>query len=167
MILLGIDLGSNSGWARYDTDTRTVEWGHNRFGKLPARERVIEFGRWLNVEIEAATLDVNRDVAVGFERVDFSGPGRGGEFISRMEGVLQYLCREVAWVGVPVPTLKVFGTGDGRASKAAMIYAARYGLRTLGIRNGLDKLHTNEADAILVLAWMLENVYTGAKTWRR
>lgn len=156
-LVLGIDLGSNSGWASFDLETRSVEWGWNQFSKLEPVDRVTAFGEWLQ-----RMLLYKEIRAVGFELVNFSGPGRGSEFITRQEGVLQWLCRGVAWQGVNVMTLKVFATGDGRADKKAMVHAARYGLRVLGAEQP-EKLHHDEADAILVLCWVLLNSIEGFK----
>lgn len=163
MILLGIDLGSNSGWSRYDTVAQTVEWGRNDWGdrKLPPEDRVIGFGEWLQHELE------NEDVrAVGFEQIDFAGKGgKGSWYIARQDGILQWLCRNRAFVGVPVKTLKKFATGNGNAPKPEMIEAAMRWLRILNVTEPIEPLHDDEADAILVLAWMLENAYEGEKTW--
>lgn len=161
MILLGIDLGSNSGWARYDTLAQTVEWGRNAWGKLPPEDRVIEFGEWLEGEDFHWRMS---EMAVGFEQVDFAR-GKGAWVINRQEGVLQWLCRNRAFVGVNVGSLKKFATGSGRASKPEMIEAAMRWLRILNVTEPIEPLHDDEADAILVLAWMLENSYTGEKTW--
>lgn len=163
MILLGIDLGSNSGWARYDTEARRVEWGRNDWGdqKLPPEDRVIGFGAWLEQEL----LYENSAVAIGFEQVDFAR-GKGAWVINRQEGVLQWLCRSRAFVGVPVKELKKFATGSGNASKEHMCEAALRWLRILGVTEKVEPLTDDEADAILVLAWMLENVYKGERTWR-
>ena len=163
MILLGIDLGSNSGWARYDTVAQTVDWGRNDWGdrELPPEDRVIGFGEWLEAELLEGGVQ-----AVGFEQVDFTGKGgKGGWYISRQEGILQWLCRDVAFAGVAVKTLKKFATGDGNASKEHMCEAALRWLRILGVTEKIGALHDDEADAILVLAWMLENVYKGEKVW--
>ncbi len=161
MILLGIDLGSNSGWSRYDTVAQTVEWGRNDWGdqKLPPEDRVICFGEWLQREFIHQPIK-----AVGFEQVDFAR-GKGAWVINRQEGVLQWLCRGRAFVGVGVPELKKFATGKGNAKKPEMCEAALRWLRILGVSGKVAKLHDDEADAILVLCWMLENVYKGEKTW--
>ena len=161
MILLGIDLGSNSGWARYDTEAQTVEWGRNVWGKMEPEDRVIEFGEWLQCEDHRSRMV---EMAVGFEQVDFAR-GKGAWVINRQEGVLQWLCRGRAFVGVSVGSLKKFATGSGNASKEHMCEAALRWLRILGVTEKVEKLHDDEADAILVLAWMLENVYKGEKVW--
>ena len=174
-VVLGLDLGSKGGFARHDTVTGELLLGLNRWDLLAVPDRVVAFGEWLdgilggNIwQIEKvkgkAKEWVVREVArgkpsvnvVGFEQVTFSGHGRGSEFITRQEGVVQYLARDVSWQGINVSSLKKWATGDGHAKKPTMVAAAKYGIRTLG-HEPPEKLSEDEADAFLVLAWTLVN----------
>ena len=178
-IVLGLDLGSKGGFARYDTESGGLLLGLNRWDLLSVPDRVVAFGEWLDgilggniwqiEKVEGKAKEwVVREIAqdwspvdvVGFEQVTFSGHGRGSEFITRQEGVVQYLARDVSWQGINVSTLKKWATGDGHAQKPTMVAAARYGIRTLG-HEPPDKLSEDEADAFLVLAWMLVNALPG------
>ena len=156
-VVLGLDLGLKQGWACYDTESGVLGFGRNDWSKLPVPDRVTAFGAWLEKGLRQSGVTV-----VGFESVTFSGHGRGSEFITRQEGVLQWLCRDVAWVGVNVSTLKKFATGDGHAKKPTMVAAARYGIRALG-HPVPEKLSEDAADAFLVLAWVLVNSLKGWK----
>ena len=52
----------------------------------------------------------------------------------------------IPFVNVPVPTLKKWATGDGRASKEDMVEAARK-------MSGTEPVDDNHADAILICKW--------------
>ena len=192
-IVLGLDLGSKGGFARYDTKSGELLLGLNRWDKLDPAERVIAFGTWLQAALfgqlfrfdgkeswETMLPDGERVEVVGFEQITFSGEGRGSEFITRQEGVVQYLSRNIAWQGVNVATLKKFALGDrapkrlilpkdlskkekNRAKgerrklvKGLMVESAREWMEKLG-HEPPEKLSEDEADAFLVLAWTLVN----------
>lgn len=52
----------------------------------------------------------------------------------------------IPFVNVPVPTLKKWATGDGRAGKEDMVEAARK-------MSGTEPVDDNHADAILICKW--------------
>lgn len=178
-VVLGLDLGSKGGFDRYDTVTGELLLGLNRWDLMEPANRVVAFGEWLDGILAGDIWQVEkvkgkakewvvREIAqgqspvdvVGFEQVTFSGHGRGSEFITRQEGVVQYLSRSRAWQGINVSTLKKFATGDGHAQKPTMVAAARYGIRALG-HEPPERLSEDEADAFLVVAWMLVNALPG------
>lgn len=168
-VVLGLDLGTEGGFARYDTVAGDLLLGRLGWGKHPPEDRIVFFGEWLERALAGVFMEPNGQFTaeimgsvdvLGFERVSFSGPGRGSEYISRQEGVAQYLARRIAWQGVQVPTLKKFATDDGRAEKPTMVAAAEYGIRVLGHEPPLNLNH-NVADAFLVTAWILVNSIPG------
>ena len=168
-VVLSLDLGSKAGFTWYDTEASDLILGWNNWGKVPPVDRTIAFGKWLQAILSGTVLEVGGQVVrsglrpvtvVGYESVPFAGPGRSSEFIHKQEGLLQWLCREIAFQSINVSTLKVFATGDGHAGKEAMIHAARYGIKALGFP-APEKLKDDTADAFIVLAWMLLNAVEG------
>jgi Holliday junction resolvasome RuvABC endonuclease subunit len=69
-----------------------------------------------------------------------------GGYLSHLQA---WCCEhEIEWQGVPVGQIKLFWTGNGRASKEMMIAEAR--------RRGYDPCDDNEADAIAILVLKTE-----------
>ena len=120
-VLVTLDLGLKSGFTRYDTVTKDLLLGWNNWGKLPAEDRNVAFGEWLEAIIGGTVLDIHGKVeqtdlapvdVLGYEKVSFSGPGASGSYIWPQQGILQYVGRHIAWQGVEVPTLNKFAVGD-------------------------------------------------------
>jgi len=120
-VVLGIDLGKQSGFSRYDTEDGELLLGWLDWGKLPPEDIVVAFGEWLDAILRGTLTDVHGQIertdlapvtVLGYEKVSFSGPGAGGSYIWPQEGVLQYVGRNIAWQGVEVPTLNKFAVGD-------------------------------------------------------
>lgn len=149
MRILALDLGTSSGWCRYDTESGLIESGRNNWEALVREDRVLAFAQWL-----AQELLLGAD-ALFFEEVNFVS-GHGGWVIHRQEGVLIASClrEDIAFHGVPVSTLKKFAL-HGRATKKEMKAAAIQWLAKHG--SEVTKITEDEADAVLVAAYGLEN----------
>lgn len=120
-VLVTLDLGLESGFTRFDTETRELLLGWNNWRKLPAEDRNPAFGDWLDGLIRGTLFDIHGQIeqtdlapvaVLGYEKVSFSGPGAGGSYIWPQQGILQYVGRDIAWQGVEVPTLNKFAVGD-------------------------------------------------------
>lgn len=186
-VVLGQDLGKEAGFVRYDTENGGLLLGWNNWGKLPDQDIIVAYGEWLEGILLGTLCDVHGQIeqtdlapvdVMGFERISFAGTGKGKEYISRQEGVLQFVGRRIAWQGVEVPTLQSFALGKGyikrlglrdpektkyekkKILKGAMIEAAKEWIRKLG-HEPPEKLKTDTADATLVLGWILTNSLEG------
>lgn len=70
-----------------------------------------------------------------------------GGFLATAQALFEE--RQIPYQGVPVGTIKKHATGRGNANKDLMIKAAR--------ARGHNPVDDNEADAICILYWALEN----------
>lgn len=70
-----------------------------------------------------------------------------GGFLAHLAAWAEF--RDVPYEGVPVGTIKRFITGKGNADKAAVIAAVR--------EKGFAPADDNEADALAILLWSIEN----------
>lgn len=151
MVILGLDLGSWTAWAVRDgrggvSRRANVLDLRGDDAELPARMAL--FADWL--EEVLPTVD-----AVAYEDVRFA-KGEGGRIIGYQIGIVLAACgrRNLLCIGVAVPTLKQFATGNGNADKAAMVRAA--------IRLGVDLSEGNHAedraDASWVAEWAAANI---------
>ena len=146
--ILALDLGSTTGWAVRTARCRilhgTAEFRPSRYegGGM----RYLRFGKWLD-----QTLDVTGGIdAVYFEEVRRHAGTDAAHIYGGFLAALTSWCeqRGIAYQGVPVGTIKRYGTGKGNADKTAMIAAIR--------ERGFEPADDNEADAIAILLWALE-----------
>jgi Holliday junction resolvasome RuvABC endonuclease subunit len=145
--VLALDLGENTGWAVRNADSAiasgTVEFKPSRWeggGMIYLR-----FRAWLQ-EVDETAGGVG---AVYFEEVRSH---RGVAAAHAYGGFLAHLtawaeANKIPYAGVPVGTIKRHATGNGNASKEAVIAAVR--------ALGFDPADDNEADALALLHWAL------------
>lgn len=156
--IMALDLGTKMGWARqyapvpYDdqaaimkgvTFTRPVafgkcNWSANRF--KGGGMRYLQFEQWLEKQHEDHPVE-----QLHFEEVRAHNGVDAAHVYGGLLAILTAWCerRSVPYLGHSVGTIKMFATGNGGASKAAMIAAAK--------KCGFDVTTDDEADAIHVL----------------
>ena len=151
--ILALDLGQKTGWAVRNADgaiaSGTVEFKPGRFeggGMVYLR-----FRAWLQ-EVDETAGGIG---AVYFEEVRFH---RGVTAAHAYGGYLAHLTAwaemyKIPYRGVPVGTIKRHVTGRGNADKDAVIAAVR--------ALGFDPVDDNEADALALLDWALEDAEAG------
>ena len=147
--MLALDLGQKTGWAVRNADgaiaSGTVEFKPGRFeggGMI-----FLRFRAWLQ-EVDETAGGIG---AVYFEEVRSH---RGVAAAHAYGGFLAHLtawaeANKIPYAGVPVGTIKRHATGNGNASKEAVIAAAR--------ALGFEPKDDNEADALALLDWALRN----------
>lgn len=146
MAILTLDLGTNTGWCVH-------AGGANASGTWDFKGRRHEGGgmRYLRFRGALRELHVNTPIKyVAYEEVRRHAGTDAAHVYGGLLAVLTAWCEEygVAYVGIPVGTIKKFATGKGNADKAAMVAAAR----GWGFAPGDD----NEADAIALMMLQLE-----------
>ena len=149
--ILALDLGTKMGWAMQSLSrvSGTVDFKNSRFegGGM----RYLKFNRWLDDMLHlAGSID-----AIYFEEVrrhlGVDAAHAYGGFLAHLTAWCEY--HQIAYEGVPVGTIKRHATGKGNANKAAMI---------LAVKNlGYDSFDDNEADALALLNWALDNRTSG------
>ena len=147
--ILALDLGTSTGWALRSADGAIVS-GTMSF--RPSRYegggmRYLRFRSWLNElarsagQIETVHFEeVRRHVSTDSSHVY-------GGFLAHLSSWCE--AEMVAYQGVPVGTWKRFVCGKGNADKQAVIEAVR--------ARGFTPADDNEADALAILLWALEN----------
>ena len=151
--VLALDLGSLTGWALRGVDgaitSGVQQFRPNRFegGGMA----FLRFNHWLGELAESS----GPIAAVFFEEVrahagTIAAHVYGG-FLAHLEAWAEF--RDVPYQGVPVGTIKRFIAGKGNADKQAVIAAVK--------ARGFAPADDNEADAIAILLWAIEN-YGGA-----
>ena len=164
--VLALDLATSTGWALRDTSGQVnsgVQTFDLRRGES-AGMRFLRFRAWLR---EIMALAYSRDLGhaarekgvVAFEQAHH----RGGHATSLAVGLVTVVLEEAAAQGwettsVHTATLKKHATGNGRASKEDMIRAAVKAFGLTKIEDGVGSPCSDEADAICVLAWALEQI---------
>ncbi len=150
-VIFALDLGQCTGWALRlpgSTVSGTVEFRPGRFegGGMP----FVRFRAWLQEMHGANQVDI-----IAFEEVrrhlGTAAAHSYGGFLSILTSWAEE--RDVPYQGVPVGTIKRHITGKGNANKAAMIEAVR--------NLGYDPVDDNEADAIALLHWAIDNRLDG------
>ena len=148
-VVLALDLGSKTGWAVRCADgaivSGTVAFRPDRF--QGGGMAYLRFKAWLDdLERPAGPID-----AVFFEEVrrhlGTTAAHVYGGFLAHLTAWCEQ--NEIAYEGVPVGTIKRHITGKGNAGKEAVIAA----VTALGFSPADD----NEADALAILLWALEN----------
>lgn len=147
--ILALDLGTSMGWAMSSpkngivSGTMSFRPGRYEGGGM----RYLRFRLWLN-EIHARTVSID---AIYFEEVRrHSGTDAAhiyGGFLAHLSSWCE--AEMVAYQGVPVGTIKRFIAGKGNADKQAVIAAVH--------ARGFTPADDNEADALAILLWALEN----------
>ena len=149
MSILALDLGTKTGWA-LRRDTGDIVSGTQPF--LPQRfegggMRYLRFTRWLDELWQlAGPIQI-----VCFEEVRRHAGTDASHVYGGLMATLTAWCelRGIPYEGVPVGTIKKFATGKGNANKEAMIKAM--------IEQGFNPADDNEADALAILLWALDN----------
>ncbi len=145
---IALDLGTTTGWAMRTADG-VITSGAATF--KPSRYdgggmRYLRFRGWL----EQLRRFAGRVEAVHFEEVRrHNGVDAAhiyGGFLATLTGWCEH--RVIPYQGVPVGTIKKFIAGKGNADKQAVIDAVR--------ARGFSPKDDNEADAIAILLWSLE-----------
>lgn len=147
--LLALDLGSLTGWALRGADgaitSGVQQFRPNRFegGGMA----FLRFNHWLSELAESS----GPIAAVFFEEVRAHAGTLAahvyGGFLAHLEAWAEF--RDVPYQGVPVGTIKRFIAGKGNADKQAVIAAVK--------ARGFTPADDNEADAIAILLWAIEN----------
>lgn len=143
MIILALDLGTNTGWKIGDTElsvSGTQNFGNSRFDG--GGVRFIKFIRFLD---QIAAEKMKPDLVV-FEEVRNHAGNTAAHVYGGFWSHLMSWCEKqgIPYTAVPVQTIKKFATGKGNASKTDMIVAAQ--------AKGFEPADDNEADAI----WLWE-----------
>lgn len=143
---LALDLGTKTGWAiQHGTGTPII---HGVWNLKPGRfdgggMRFVKFRNRLH---ELQGVDI-----VVFEEVRRHAGTDAAHVYGGLMATLTAWCEDnkIPYSGVPVGTIKKFWTGNGAASKEAMIAKCQ--------RFGFPQVtDDNEADAIALLHWQLE-----------
>lgn len=150
-VVLALDLGTRTGWA-LRSDDGVILIGTELF--LPRRfegggMRYLRFKRWLDL-FSADLVD-----AVYFEEVRRHAGVDAAHAYGGFLATLTAWCEahKIPYQGIPVGTIKKHATGNGNASKAAMIDAAR--------SRGFDPCDDNQADALALLHLVLATHHAG------
>lgn len=145
--ILALDLGTNTGWATQQSGGGLITSGVQTF--KPSRfegggMRFLRMRVWLT-ELEEACGGIR---AIWFEEVRRHRGTDAAHIYGGLFGILSEWAenRKIPYAGVPVGTIKKHATGNGSASKGAMIEAAR--------RLGHAPADDNEADALCLLDWV-------------
>lgn len=160
--VLALDLATSTGWALRDSSgqvTSGVQTFDLRRGES-AGMRFLRFRAWLR---EIMALAGGKGV-IAFEQAHH----RGGHATSLAVGLVTVVLEEAAAQGwettsVHTATLKKHATGKGNASKGEMIGAAvrrwhRVRPFRLQFTTTSECCDEDEADALCVLAWALEQI---------
>ena len=147
--ILTLDLGTKTGWALKTSDglitSGTAQFKNDRW--QGGGMRYLKFKHWL----EEMLITVDGIDAIYYEEVrrhlGVDAAHAYGGFMGHLTAWCEH--HQVAYEGVPVGTIKRHATGKGNANKAAMI---------LAVKNlGYDPTDDNEADALALLHWALDN----------
>ena len=146
--ILALDLGTTTGWALRGSD------GHITSGSESFRPqrfegggmRFLRFRRWLT-EIKQSC---DRIDCLHFEEVRRHVSTDAAHVYGGFLATLTAWCEhhQIPYQGVPVGTIKKHATGKGNASKEDVIAAVQ--------ARGHDPVDDNEADALALLLWAIE-----------
>ncbi len=152
--ILALDLATATGWALRDTRgvvTSGVMTFSLRRGESSGM-RLLRFRRWLR---EMLGADLVRLVAYEQPIIHRKRRQLNASVAHNLEGVLlPELEGRIDYVSPTPAEVKKHATGKGNAAKAQMIEAARE-------RWGVEVQDDNEADALCVLAWTLDEIGEG------
>ena len=146
-VVLALDLGTTTGWALL---AREGDIAHGFASFRPQRfegggMRFLRFKRWL-MELKTIAQEIH---AVYFEEVRRHAGVDAAHVYGGLMATLTTWCehQNIAYLGVPVGTIKKHATGKGNAGKTEVIAA----MRALGHPVTDD----NEADALALLHWAI------------
>ena len=149
MRILALDLGTHTGWASRTTGG-VVESGVQDFTPRRGESagiRYLHFRRWLE-EI----VGLVRPHVIAYEMPHLRG-GHAATVLAGLQTRVEEIAAHLGLELLPVHTgtLKKHATGRGNANKSDMLAAAcaRWGRRAYG---------EDEADALCVLAWAIDEV---------
>lgn len=120
MIVLGIDLGTHTGWALSDAEAGT--WDLKPRSHESNGMRLVKFRASLSEVIEKGHV-----THVAFEDAAFQPGGNGAAVVyGELLGMLKVVCHDmgVEYQGFKAATIKKFATGKGNANKNLMETAA-------------------------------------------
>ena len=147
--ILALDLGTITGWA-LSGPGGAITSGSQSF--KPQRfegggMRFLRFKRWLS-DLKQCNEGLGQVV---FEEVRRHAGVDAAHAYGGFLGQLTAWCEhhQIPYQGVPVGTIKKHATGKGNASKEEMILAVR--------AKGHQPADDNEADALALLGWAVEN----------
>lgn len=174
--VLALDLATRTGWALRARDgsvTSGVQVFDLRRGESPGM-RFLRFRRWLNEVLDTSYGFTGRTLAgeLGAGVIAYEAAHHRGGHATAVGVGLTTIALEVAAgralevTSVHTATLKKHATGSGRAGKDDMVRAAakrwpaQVGLRAAHLDGGspADPLGEDEADALCVLAWALDEI---------
>lgn len=147
--VLSLDLATTTGWALRTRDG-LIHSGSESFKPASRFEgggmRFLRFKRWLTDVKGPEGLDL-----VFFEEVRRHMGVDAAHIYGGLMAHLTAWCEhhQIPYSGVPVGTIKRHATGKGNADKRGMLEAAR--------ARGYTPIDDNEADALCLLHWALEN----------
>ena len=146
-VVLALDLGTTTGWALLTGE------GHIAHGFASFRPqrfegggmRFLRFKRWLG-ELKTIAQDIH---AAYFEEVRRHAGVDAAHVYGGLMATITTWCehQNIAYLGVPVGTIKKHATGKGNAGKAEVIAAMR--------AMGHPVTDDNEADALALLHWAI------------
>jgi len=148
MNILSLDTATKTGWATNIHGKRSgvIEFQLKR-GESPGM-RFLRCRAWLNEMWKL--LNVKIDVIV-YEQAHHRGGAATAVCVGLVTEVQAFAAEHgIELMPVHTATLKKFATGNGRASKADMIQAAR--------ERGCNVQDDNEADAVLLLEYALSEL---------
>ena len=157
---MGLDLGMHTGCAKWDGTLNSEVKHFKRKRTEPLLQPVFDFESWLY-----ESLLLFRPQVVGYEKPFIKWP-RAAEILYPMAFVVELSChvRGIRCLPVGAKELKKWATGNGNATKQQMIAAANCRHWPVPGRDRLPETtwslisnvtSSDEADAILVLAWVL------------
>ncbi|MBF0602837.1 MAG: hypothetical protein HQL07_03985 [Nitrospirae bacterium] len=144
--ILALDLGSKTGWSLHQPDgtitSGTVEFKPRRFegGGM----RYLRFKNWLAEMKQCGVGTVFFEEVRNHKGID-AAHAYGG-FMATLTTFCEH--HDIPYQGIPVGTIKRHATGKGNASKAEVMEAMR--------RKGHELVDDNEADALAILHWVLD-----------
>ena len=149
---LSLDLGTSTGWCLLNKPLRggcsfvsgTESFKNDRYSG--GGMRYLRFQKWLDGIYGASPF-----VSVHFEEVRRHRGTDAAHVYGGLLGILTAWCEEkgIPYQGVPVGEIKKFWTGKGNADKPAMIAECE--------KRSFQPGDDNEADAIALAHWTLEN----------
>jgi len=155
MIVIGIDPGTDCGWAMLNAHTWGLRMGSGVWDLKPRRHEGggMRYLRLRHYLADMLALCPPTCVAVIYEEVRRHMGTDAAHVYGGIVGVLTAVCEErsVPYSSIPVGTVKKAATGKGNASKAAMLAAAQ-------AKWGPLVVSTDEADALWIAeTWLREN----------
>ena len=126
-MILALDLATSTGWAQYDEATDTTSSGS--WTLASTKELKLANKRCCDPRIKKLhenLVDMIDGIShIYFEDVQFSSSTYQTQLWASLRGVVMLFCPKIKEVGVPVGTLKLAATGNGKATKEFMALALR------------------------------------------